>query len=228
MARKYEKHEIDDDASDAYIANAVLDFIFRAEEAGAPWRVYVNRTNGIQALPVLCSNFIHPEFCYIRSTHFERKQPNSAISDIPFEMLELLALGAWIIVVDYGARKDRSRAIWQGVPYLEYVLNRAWLNIVPDRCIIYPRSNTDSNPQNVGDVFDQWYGDIDDATMEKITLYADTARKTQEMLIGTGEPSIHIEGVSAPTSHDNDKEYYRNIMQLYQPEIAKHLGRKID
>lgn len=228
MARKYEKHEIDDDASDAYIANAVLDFIFRAEEAGAPWRVYVNRTNGIQALPILCANFIHPEFCYIRSTHFERKQPNSAISDIPSEMLTLLAWGVWVIVVDYGARKDRSRAIWQGVPYLEYVLNRAWLDIVPDKCIIYPRSNTDSNPQNVGDVFDQWYGDIDDATMEKIMLYADEARETQEVLVGTGKPVIHIEGVSAPTSHDNDKEYYMNIMQLYQPEIEKHLGWKID
>lgn len=210
MALKYDKHEIDDAVSDAYIRAAVKDFIASAESDCTPYAVYVNESNGLQALPLLHELGVSPCFCYIRSTHFERKQPNDAIRDIPDDMLASASMGYRILVVDYGARKDKSRAVWQGVPYLKYVLERAWLGKSPERVWLYPRSNTNPTKQDATCVFKQWYGDIEDGVLQRLMKYRGMAKAS--LCFDTG---CRIEGISAPTSHDNDKAYYAELKERY-------------
>lgn len=210
MARRYRKEEIDEAVSDAYIRENILDFIARAEKASHPWCIYVNESNGVQALPMLSELEIPARFCHIRSTHFERKQSSDALLELPDDMLLSAAFGEWILVIDYGARKDRSRAVWQGVPYVSYVLNRFWLGISPDKVLVFPRSNAKPFPQDVTRVFDEWYGKVGAKQHSKLMPFADIAR---ERLSRIG--SVHIEGASAATVHDNDKMYYAKLKKDY-------------
>lgn len=216
MARRYKKEEIDETASDAYIRENVIDFISRAEKAGRPWCIYVNESNGIQALPMLSELGVPARFCHIRSTHFERKQSSDALLELPDDMLLSAALGEWILVIDYGARKDRSRAIWQGVPYVSYVLNRLWLEIVPDKVLVFPRSNAKPVPQDVTRVFAEWYGKVGAKQRSKLMPFADIAK---ERLSGTG--GVHVEGTSAATTHDNDKLYYARLKKEYFDALGR-------
>lgn len=220
MATTYKKHEIDDAASDAYVEDGIRTFVSSCEADGVPYCVYINESNGIQALPILTKMNIPARFCYIKSSHLERKAIADVIGDLPNEMLLSAALGERILVVDYGARKDRSRAVYQGVPLVKYVLDRFWLDRIPERVWIYPRSNVHPTVQDAHHTFNEWYERLGRRNEKKLAYTKEIAR---ECLLGSSD-GVHIEGLSAATTHDGDKLYYMRLKKQYFEDIAKKMS----
>ncbi len=88
--------------------------------------IYLNLTNGIEALRELKLKEV--KFIRIQSTKCEQKDWSFIIEDLDYQFLLDLALGEKVTVVDFSARKERTRAIYQGLPWIIYVLNRRWFN----------------------------------------------------------------------------------------------------
>lgn len=217
----YQKNQIDDMASDAFIKQRILSFVEECQAADVPYCVYINESNGIQALPILSRLNIPARFCYIKSTHLERKSVADVIGDLPNELLLSAALGERILVIDYGARKDRSRAVYQGVPFVKYVMDRFWLDRIPKRTWIYPRSNTNPAIQDASQTFSEWFERIGKRNEKKLSHVREIAR---ENLLGDAH-GVHIEGVSAATSHDGDKLFYMQTKKEYFEEIEQKMSR---
>lgn len=208
---KYTKDSIDDTVSDTFISAAVAEHIESARVAGRSPVIYANESNGLQALPLLADMRVLARFCYIRSTHFERKCVGAAVKDLPEDLLLSCAMGDDILVIDYGTRKDRSRAIYQGIPFIKYCLDRAWLDIVPDRVFIYPRTNAMDRKQNVTTCFDKWYSELGGKVLAKIDRYRGIAK---ENLTGQ-DGGVMLSGVSAATTHDGEKGYHTRLKREY-------------
>lgn len=208
---KYTKDFIDNTVSDAFISAAVAEHIESAQAAGKSPVIYANESNGIQALPLLADMGVLARFCYIRSTHFERKCVGTAVKDLPEDLLLSCAMGDDILVIDYGTRKDRSRAIYQGIPFVKYCLDRAWLDIVPERVFIYPRTNAMDRKQNATMCFDKWYLELGGKVLTKINRYRDIAK---EHLAGQ-DSGVMLRGVSAATTHDGEKNYHARLKREY-------------
>lgn len=87
---------------------------------------YLNLSNGIEAIEHWFFSGLN--FVRMQSTWMEQKQTDAFISDIDYDFLMHLALGYRIVLYDFTkrGRKKMSRAMWQGVKWLEYVLNRIW------------------------------------------------------------------------------------------------------
>lgn len=208
---KYVKGSIDNAASDAFIARAIDEHISSCAERGTKAVFYVNESNGIQALPILSSRGILARFCYIKSTHFEGKHTNRAICELPLDFLMSCAIGDDILVIDYGTRKDRSRAVYQGVPFLKYALDRIWLDREPDSVRIFPRSNDRESGVETIASFRKWFDLIGKKQEGKLLPFRDIAR---DNLRGTNE-GVKLAGASAATTHDGDKLFYARIKRAY-------------
>lgn len=212
---KYLKHEITDEYSAACIAEQLDAFLRDCDIAGVRPIVFVNESNGLQALPLLLERNINAKFCYIRSTHFERKQIDRAIDGLPDEFLEALATGEKVAVIDYGCRKDRSRAVYQGLPFIEYTLNCCWLD-QEEEYFIYPRTMNPPRKQNATECFKRWYTGLPVESFEKLSRF----RKQAQASFKEGG-RVSITGISAPTTHDNEKDYYLRQKQLYLEALTQ-------
>lgn len=118
-----------------------------------------------------------------------------------------VALGNEVIIYDYGARKPIPRALYQGVEFLKYVLNKRWLN--REYITDVSRSNRKHTIQNCNSYFEQCYLKLDDRTKKKLDYF--------KPYILTDK--ILIETVSDVTLHDGDKEFYRNILEKANNKI---------
>lgn len=102
-------------------------------------RVYLNLTNGLE---ILFSEDLRtkiellaggqevdftPRVIRIQSTALEQKRWDFVIQDLDHGLLFDLATGNTVIVVDYSSHKPESRALYQGLPFIRYVLTRYWL-----------------------------------------------------------------------------------------------------
>jgi len=86
--------------------------------------IFINLSTGIEFLPAIPPDKnIH--FIRIQSTWCEQKRWNDIIADLDYTFLMHLALGYKCIVYDCSRRK-MSRALWQGIPWIKYVLDRMW------------------------------------------------------------------------------------------------------
>ena len=94
-------------------------------------KLFVNLTTGLELFPRLCEEWAASVgFCHIRSTHLERSAYENLVRDLDCELLFLLACGVHCVVLDAGsARGDGvSRAIWQGLDFIRYLLSSRWLS----------------------------------------------------------------------------------------------------
>ena len=90
--------------------------------------IYINLTNGVEALV----DFIGEEvrFMRLQSTLLEQGFLEKFLMELDYDFLMNLAIGNHCVIYDFTSRwKDRpSRAIWQGLPWIDYALNRCWFN----------------------------------------------------------------------------------------------------
>jgi len=147
---------------------------------------YVNLTNGIEAIQNLPFGY---HFIRIQSTLCERHRWDKLIKDLDYDFLMNLALGNTCIIFDYSAKKQTTRAIYQGLEFIKYVLSRRWFRKEEKAWV---------KGINVTTYFEQEYGKLSKDAKAKVDYF----RK----FLHTDE--LRVEGICAQTEHDNDFSFY--------------------
>lgn len=172
---------------------------------------YVNLTNGIEAIPKLKGNF---RFIRIQSTFCEQHLWNRLLQDLDNDFLFNLALGNSVTIYDYGAGKPNSRALYQGVEFIRYVLTRRWLGseIRPN----VDRTGNKDPGKDCRAYFSECYARLSRRTKKKLDYF-------KPFLL---TDRIAIKTVCSATYHDGDREFYRNILaREVRPELASTESR---
>lgn len=162
-------------------------------------KIYVNLTNGIEALPVL-NGEVH--FIRIQSTYCEQKRWSQLILELDYDFLMNIALGHECVIYDFGARKPVPRALYQGVEFIKYALHMRWLRQLYQPQI--SRSGCKENGHKCEKYFNQCYQDLSDRAKKKLDYF---------MPFVVGE--INIVTKSDSTIHDGDKNYYCHVLWEY-------------
>jgi len=154
--------------------------------------IYLNLTNGLEYLAG--EKLSKYKVIRIQSTSCEQKRWDSILAELDYNFLFDLAIGKKCIVVDYSSKKDKPRAIYQGLEWIKYVINRIWFNreIIP-----YVRGT------NVTKYFRQCYRAISKSTRKKIKYF-------RKFLL-TDE--IKIEVICQRTNNDNNIDFYKSILK---------------
>ena len=172
--------------------------------------ICVNMTNGLEVLDFLPTTDVM--FTNIQSTQLEQKNFESMMNRLGADFLMKLALGHTIYLVDFGAKKECSRACYQGVPFIIYALQRAWFNKHPEKFFIQPRSEN-ARPLNVVKEFDYFYRRLSKPTvryLKKFRPYAKNSRTNKD------DQDIHLIALSASTDHDADKNFYLQRVNMWE------------
>lgn len=159
---------------------------------------YVNLTNGMEALPVLKDGY---RFIRIQSTLCEQKLWNQLIQELDYDFLFNIAIGREVVIYDYGAKKPISRALYQGVEFIKYVLNKRWLGIEYESDV--SRTYKEHIRKDCNSYFESCYKSLDRKTKRKLDYFKPYVMTN----------AISIETVSSATVHDGDKEFYRAILR---------------
>lgn len=156
-------------------------------------RHYLNLTNGLDALEKYYFSEIN--VIRIQSTKMELKQCEDVIADLDYDFLLHLALGFRCVVYDYTkrGRKKQPRAIWQGLKWVEYVLNRIWFD-QEMRC---------ENGMNV--FFREQYMKLSRKTRNKIKYFRKFLKTDH----------LTIEVVTDLTKHDGDYCYFSDLLDKW-------------
>lgn len=162
-------------------------------------KIYINLTNGIEALPRLTGDI---RFIRIQSTHCEQKLWSQLILDLDYDFLMNVALGYECVIYDFGAKKPIPRALYQGVEFIKYALHMRWLKQLYQPRI--SRSGCKENGHKCEEYFNQCYQDLSDKAKKKLDYF---------MPFVAGE--INIVTKSDSTIHDGNKNYYRDILEVY-------------
>ena len=85
---------------------------------------FLNLTNGIEALPLLGDEPYH--FVRIQSTACEQKRWAPILEDLDYTFLIALATGRECRIYDYSNKKEVPRALYQGVPWIHFALEKLW------------------------------------------------------------------------------------------------------
>lgn len=112
-----------------------------------------------------------------------------------------LALGHKCIVYDFGARKPIPRAVYQGLEFVKYVLNRRWLD--KEYITNVNHSKNKERRNNCNDYFIKCYEQLEDRTKKKLDYF----------LPYINTEVIDLECVTDCTEHDGDKEFYREVLR---------------
>lgn len=155
-------------------------------------KVYLNLTNGIEYLKYFKGSF---HVIRIQSTACEQKRWDFILQELDYNFLLDLALGKEVVVVDFSAKKQTPRAIYQGLEFVKYVLNRYWLG---------KEYSPNVRGFNCTDYFNEVYNNLDKRTFKKLG-YFKKFLKTDEIKLCTE---------SFMTEHDGDYDYYRNLLEV--------------
>lgn len=85
---------------------------------------FINLTNGVEAIKRY--NLKEYQFIRIQSSQVERHCWEKILLNMDDNFLMNLALGNICNIFDYSANKEMPRALYQGVAFLEFVLERRW------------------------------------------------------------------------------------------------------
>jgi hypothetical protein len=111
-------------------------------------------------------------------------------------MLLRLAMGEECRIYDYGANKPISRACWQGLEWVRYVLCRRWLGKR-----IQPRGRSSL----MSGYFEEQYKlALSDRALRRLDYFANMAKPSRY-------PFITV--VCAQTDKDGDSGYFMNCLQ---------------
>lgn len=160
-------------------------------------KYFINLTNGIEYLKE------HPnldfDFLRIQSTHCEQKEWDKMLEQLDSNFLMYLALGYKCIVIDYASRSPNrpSRAQWQGLTLIKYVLCRRWFDKEVE--IYFDR-------RKLSDYFKQVYCTLSKSNLKKIDYF--------KKFLMTNE--IDLEIISNPTDKDGKIDFYKEILSEWR------------
>lgn len=165
-------------------------------------RLYLNLTNGIEFMPYLSPKrrLEDIRFCRIQSTWCEQKEWSRLLLDLDYDLLMSLAMGVDCVLLDGTAKGEQSRAIWQGLPFISYVLTRLWLGqnvrvAVGERKIKHDTTK----------YFNEVYDNLDEAVFRKLNYF--------QRFVNTDD--IKLDGCCMNAEHDNDYAFYADIIHTY-------------
>ena len=101
-------------------------------------------------------------FIRIQSCHCEQKLWTKIIQEVDNNFLMWLALGKDIQVVDYSARKDVPRSLYQGLEWVWFVCCKVW-NLPMEKAMV---RNNDCTAY-----FEEQYKKLDKSTIKKISYF---------------------------------------------------------
>uniref|UniRef100_A0A7S3XSP6 Uncharacterized protein n=1 Tax=Heterosigma akashiwo TaxID=2829 RepID=A0A7S3XSP6_HETAK len=174
-------------------------------------RHFINLTNGIEVVPHLLQSGVHEEeLSYIRlqSTHCESKNFLGILQDLDANFLLRLAQGDTCLVYDFGSRAGVGwpdgeigipRALWWGVEWVRYALERCWLGPSAPGVRVMVRGH------NIRGLFEQEYRSLPDKVKRKMRYY----KKFLKIDPG-GKLSLY--GIYSRTNMDGDAEGYATIL----------------
>ena len=174
--------------------------------------VYINITNGIEFLPTLEKYDIEPKFCSIQSTHLEQKELDPILIGLGSELLMDLAQGKNVLIIDYGTRKEISRAVYQGIPFIKFCLEKIWYGYTPEELFIIPRKE-DARPLPIKDTYEKWFHLLNRKTKRHLSRFSDLAI-SQDM-------KVHITGISASTEQDGHRDFYVKTYREWQKRYQR-------
>lgn len=159
---------------------------------------YINLTNGIEAIPEY--DLSQYSFIRIQSTACEQHLWDRLLQELDYDFLINVALGNECVIYDYGTRKPVPRAVYQGVEFIKFVLNKLWYGVSDE--VFITRSRNSAHKVNVTDYFNKAYYSLSEKTRAKLKYF-------QPFLGG----KVNIRCITSSTTHDNDKEFYAQILQ---------------
>lgn len=152
---------------------------------------FLNLTTGLEWIEILNIALFHG-FVRFQSSLLEQKQFERFLQEVDNNILMLLALGKTVCIWDCTSRKMKgndSRACWQGVSWLTYVLERAWLN----------KQSTFAFGMHI--CFMEKYAKLSRPTLKRIKYY--------RRFLNTDEINLGYE--CKVSEHDGDYDYYSAI-----------------
>ena len=169
--------------------------------------IYLNLTNGIEYLkdwdkyntnyannPFAVNPLNEVKFIRIQSTQCEQKNWDLVLQDLDYDFLLRLAMGYHIKVVDYSQKKEASRAMYQGLTFIRYCLERRWYG----RKIIPIVNNYDCSKY-----FDEVYRKLDKRTFKKLDYF-------KKFLMGL---NVNLTSSCYTTQHDGDYDFYKDVLE---------------
>ena len=154
-------------------------------------KYFINLTNGIEFVEDLISYDIY--FVRIQSTACEQKRWEFILNDLDYTFLMYIALGYICIVLDTSAHKQVSRALWQGLEWIKFVLNKVWF----DR-----EEKTFVRKNDVTKYFKEQYNLLDKKTLKRLKYF----RK----FLNTN--NIDLRYISKQTMNDGNYKLFNNIL----------------
>lgn len=157
-------------------------------------KVFINLTNGIEAIDEYSFRLDDVSFVRIQSTHCEGQYWDIILQEIDNNLFFHLALGYQCKVYDFGANTELSKAIYIGLEWCKYVLNIRWFGkeITPFL-----------KEKNVLSLFRDAYRKLSKRTKKRIDYFKKYLLTDQ----------LFLEGISKSTDSDNDHDYYLNIVK---------------
>lgn len=155
-------------------------------------KIYLNLTNGIEFLsePDFKEDY---KFVRIQSCSCERHLWNKILLDLDYNFLMDIALGYNVVVCDASPHKLLSRALYQGVEFINYALNRILLD---KEITCYVKD------VNCTNYFRDEFKTIDKKTINKI--------KYLRKFLNTD--TIQIKCIGINTEHDGDYKYFKDLL----------------
>lgn len=158
---------------------------------------YLNLTNGIEFV----NKFDNAKLIRIQSSALESSCFDKVIYELDYQFLMDLAQGHIITVVDASSKHEKSRSIWQGLPWIEYVLNRRWFNINPQKVKIYRKIKSN----NVKIHFEHEYKKLSKLTKLKLDYVKN--------FLNPNLHRVYLKGLCF-RSKDLETSYYRKFLYM--------------
>ena len=150
-------------------------------------KYFINLTNGIEFI----DKFDVTGIVRIQSTLLEAKKWDRIISELDYTFLLNVASGDEIFIIDSSRHKPQSRAIYQGIPWIVYVLNRRWFDIEKISFV---------KKVNCTKYFSKCYHSLTHNTKKKLDYVSKFLNCNK----------IQISGISLNTENDGNYDFYTN------------------
>ena len=168
---------------------------------------FINLTNGIEYIPIL-NNDMNIHFTRIRSTYLERNNYFHLLTKLDSTFLLNLAIGNECYFIDYGTNRVNSKTIYYGIPLIEYILNRLWLDIEIEQ-YQYTKSSFDKliiKDNKYKNIYDELF--IKNMNCDKGLLLKEFSYYKNFL----NTDLIRIYPIANSTIHDGQFRFYKQIL----------------
>jgi hypothetical protein len=160
-------------------------------------KIFLNLTNGIEALEKFNLNIDDVNFIRIQSTHIENAAFDKLLLTLDSNFLMSLALGYDCLIYDFGANNSTSKAVYYGLEWIKYVLNIRWFDRLETPYI---------KEKNVAKQFAEHYKKLDKKTKKQLDYY-------RKFLL---TDKLKLRAITEATKNDNQPNYFLDIIQIQQ------------